>query len=116
MDQLTSESSSGQSDTSASTTTQPKVTPARCFTGALISAPMAYALYLLTVSISETFATKPMTSSSMLAIRISIMVRTLVMGMSALGTTIFAFTTLGVTALGIQLLVKSWLGTEEKEA
>ena len=77
---------------------------------------MAYALYLLTVSISETFASKPPTSSSMLAIRISIMVRTLVMGMSALGTTIFAFTTLGVTALGIQLLIKSWMGKEEIEA
>ncbi|MEM9214248.1 MAG: DUF3082 domain-containing protein [Cyanobacteria bacterium P01_F01_bin.150] len=92
---------------------QPEVTPIRCFTGALISAPIGYALYLLTLSISQTFASKPMTASSTLAIRISIMVRTLVMGMSALGTTIFVFTTLGVIALGIQLLIKSWMGKAE---
>ena len=83
------------------------VTPLRCFTGALISAPVAVALYSLTLSISRTFAAKPLVSDNTLAIRISIMVRTLVMGMSALGTAIFAFTTLGVMALGVQLLVKS---------
>ncbi|NET08817.1 MAG: DUF3082 domain-containing protein [Symploca sp. SIO2B6] len=73
-----------------------------------MSAPLAFALYALTLSISQTFAAKPLTSSSTMAIRISIMVRTLVMGMSALGTAIFAFTTLGVMALGFQLLIKGW--------
>lgn len=113
MGESTTESSPHPEEPLTSPSTQAKVTPMRCFTGALISAPMAYALYLLTVSISQTFASKPMTSNSMMAIRISIMVRTLVMGMSALGTAIFAFTTLGVTALGIQLLIKSWMGKPE---
>ena len=113
MVESTTESSIHPEDSMTYPSAQAKVTPMRCFTGALISAPMAYALYLLTVSISQTFAAKPLTSSSMMAIRISIMVRTLVMGMSALGTAIFAFTTLGVAALGIQLLVKSWMGKTE---
>ncbi|MGK7888862.1 MAG: DUF3082 domain-containing protein [Leptolyngbyaceae cyanobacterium] len=82
------------------------ITPLRCFTGALISAPFAVGLYFFTISISQTFASKPPTAHSALAIRISVMVRTLVMGMSALGTMIFTFTTLGVMALGIQLLLK----------
>ena len=92
-----------QSNSSA----QSSLTPLRCFTGALISAPIAVVMYLFTSSISHTFAAKPLTASSALAIRISIMVRTLVIGMSALGTVIFAFTTVGVVALGIQLWLKS---------
>ena len=110
MSESMTELSTHPEESITSPSTQAKVTPIRCFTGALISAPMAYALYQLTVSISQTFASKPLTSNSMMAIRISIMVRTLVMGMSALGTAIFAFTTLGVAALGIQLLIKSWMG------
>lgn len=113
MGESSSEPSANPKATTPLSPSQPKVTPVRCFTGALISAPISYGLYLLTLSISQTFASKPMTSSSMLAVRISIMVRTLVMGMSALGTTIFAFTTLGVIALGIQLLIKSWIGKPE---
>ncbi|NER00710.1 MAG: DUF3082 domain-containing protein [Cyanothece sp. SIO2G6] len=82
------------------------VTPWRCFTGAFMSAPIAIGMYFFTVSISQTFASKPPTAHSALAIRISVMVRTLVIGMSALGTMIFTFTTLGVIALGIQLLLR----------
>ncbi|NET51629.1 MAG: DUF3082 domain-containing protein, partial [Merismopedia sp. SIO2A8] len=93
-DDLTISKGKAPVEPSNDSSNQSSVTPLRCFTGALISAPLAFALYALTLSISQTFAAKPLTSSSTMAIRISIMVRTLVMGMSALGTAIFAFTTL----------------------
>lgn len=81
-------------------------TPLRCFAGALISFPFTIALYLLTVSIAQTFANKPIPSGNELAIKIAVLVRTLVMGISALGMGIFGITTLGLIALGIQLLIK----------
>jgi hypothetical protein len=78
-------------------------TPRRCFTGALISGPMAYGLYLLTHSIADSFANKPLPNGR-IATNIAIAVRTLVVGMSTLATAIFAIATLGLIALGIQLL------------
>lgn len=78
-------------------------TPQRCFTGALISGPIAYGLYLLTHSIADAFAQKPLPSGR-IAMNIAIAVRTLVVGMSTLGMAIFAIATLGLIALGIQLL------------
>lgn len=83
-----------------------KPTPVRCFTGAFISAPFAYGLYLLTAAIAHTFAEKPIHNTSPLATNISVLVRTLVVGVGALGTGIFAITTLGLVLLGIQLLFK----------
>lgn len=81
-------------------------TPVRCFVGALVASPIAYGLYLLTSAIATTFAEKPLSTSNMLAANISVMVRTLVVGLCTLGTGIFAITTLGLVALGIQLLFK----------
>lgn len=81
-------------------------TPGRCFTGAAISGSFALALYYLTHSIIEVFANKPLPKSSMLAMRLGSLVRSLVIGVSSFGTSIFAITTLGLIALGIQLLIK----------
>lgn len=93
---------------SAKDSTQP--TPLRCLVGALISGALGTALYFLTVSIHSTFANKPLPSTNALAIKISIAVRTLVVGMSALGTTIFWMATLGLIALAIQLVIKQMMG------
>ncbi len=81
-------------------------TPLRCFTGAAISGGIAYALYLLTQSIITAFGNKPVPTGNYIATNIAVAVRTLVMGMSALATGIFAIATLGLIALGIQLLVQ----------
>ncbi|MDY6781410.1 MAG: DUF3082 domain-containing protein [Cyanobacteriota bacterium] len=81
---------------------KPKVTLGRCLLGALISAALAIAMYSLTASIAQTFAAKPPTTSSELALRISIAVRTLVVGVTALGTGVFGFVSVGLVALGIQ--------------
>ena len=81
-------------------------TPLRCFSGALISGAIAAALYFLTLSIAQTFASKPLPSGSVTAANIAVAVRTLVVGMSTLATAIFAIATLGLVALGFQLLFK----------
>src|SRR6478672_12455625 len=91
---------------SLSSDTVQKATPLRCFTGALIAGGMAIAVYFLTVSIAQNFAAKPLPTSSQVAINIAVAVRTLVIGVSALGTGVFGLVTLGLAALGIQLLVQ----------
>lgn len=80
-------------------------TPLRCFTGALISGSLAIALYSLTSSIARSFASKPLPTGNVTTTNIAVAVRTLVVGMSTLATAIFAISTLGLVALGIQLLI-----------
>lgn len=79
-------------------------TPLRCWTGALISAGFAIALYFATVSIHQTLADTPIPSGNPMSIRIASLVRTLVIGMAALGTFTFGLATLGLTGLGFQLM------------
>ncbi|PSF37144.1 DUF3082 domain-containing protein [Aphanothece hegewaldii CCALA 016] len=83
-----------------------KVTPLRCFLGAVISGGLTYFLYYLTSAIITTFAAKPVTADSQLAFKIATAVRTLVMGLSSLATFIFVFVTFGLILLGIQLLIQ----------
>jgi hypothetical protein len=78
----------------------------RCFSGASISGAIATALYFLTTAIAQTFASKPVPSGNQFAVKISIAVRTLVVGLSTLATAIFAIATLGLIALGIKLLIQ----------
>jgi hypothetical protein len=59
---------------------------------------------LLTASIAETFASKPIHSTNPTAVNISIAVRTLVTGITTLGTFVFAFAAFGLFCLGIQLI------------
>jgi len=77
--------------------------PWRCLTGALISGGFAIALYLLTTSIAQTFANKPLPSSNQTAVNIAIAVRTLVVGLSTLATAIFSIVAVGLVALAIQV-------------
>lgn len=85
---------------------KPAPTPIRCLSGASISGVLAYALYFLTSAIATAFANTPVSTSNMFAIKISIAVRTLVVGISALGTGIFSLVTLGLIGLAIQLTLK----------
>ncbi|MGK7900857.1 MAG: DUF3082 domain-containing protein [Hormoscilla sp.] len=78
------------------------ISPWRCITGAVISGAIATALYFLTTSIAQTFANKPIHSSNPIAQNIGAAVRTLVVGMSTLGTGVFAIATLGLLALAVQ--------------
>jgi len=80
--------------------------PFRCFMGAILAAVMAYGLYNMTSAIGLSFATKPISSDSLVVQRISSAVRTLVVGMSAMGTGIFGLAAFGLFGLGIQLLIR----------
>ena len=81
-------------------------TPLRCFTGALTAGTFSLLAYRLTVSIATSFANKPVTSSNPAVVNISAAVRTLVVGIVALGASVFGIAALGLAALGIQLLFK----------
>jgi len=78
----------------------------RCLAGAVISGVFTLGLYFLTSAIAQAFASKPLQTSNVTAQNISVAVRTLVVGMSTLGTGIFAITTLGLLGLAVQLLVQ----------
>lgn len=91
---------------SASSSGYVEPTPARCFRGAAISSGLTFVMYLLTRSIIQALANTPLPNKSVAAANIAVAVRTLVMGVSTLATAIFGIATLGLLALGIQLLFK----------
>lgn len=77
-----------------------------CLGGALIAGGLAFALYLLTNAIAVAFASKPLHTDNITAQNISTAVRTLVVGVSTLGTAIFGITALGLVGLASQTLVQ----------
>jgi hypothetical protein len=79
-------------------------TPLRCILGAIVAGFIASLLWRLTNSIAISFASTPIDSPNMIVIRMSTAVRTLVVGMSSLGTGIFALAAVGLTGLALQLL------------
>jgi Protein of unknown function (DUF3082) len=87
-------------------TEAPLPTFLNCITGASISGTIAVALYFLTSSIAQTFANKPLASANPTAINISIAVRTLVVGLSTLATSIFGVIALGLVIVSIYALVQ----------
>jgi hypothetical protein len=80
--------------------------PLKCLLGALIASAFTYGLYRLTSAIALSFASKPLQSSSSTAMTISVAVRTLVVGLAALGTGIFGIACLGLLALAVQLTLQ----------
>lgn len=85
---------------------QVRPTPLRCITGAIFSGGLGYGMYLLMISIATTFASKPIHSDNPIVVNIGSAVRTLVVGVVALGTGIFGIVAIGLLALTIQLLVQ----------
>lgn len=85
-------------------------TPVRCIGGSIVAAGIAVLLYMLTSSIAHTFAAKGIHSDNFTAQRIAAAVRTLVIGLSALGTGIFGLAAVGLLGLGVQLLVQRFRG------
>ncbi|MGD1900280.1 MAG: DUF3082 domain-containing protein [Phormidesmis sp.] len=81
-------------------------TPLRCFAGALTASGFSLLAYRLLLSISASFANKPIVSDNPIAVNISAAVRTLVIGMVALGAGVFGAAAVGLAALGIKLLFK----------
>jgi hypothetical protein len=87
--------------TTPSETTLP--TPLRCLTGSLIAGAMSFALYTMTSNIATTFATKPMSHKTTMAVNIATAVRTLVVGSTALGAAVFGIIAVGLVALAVQV-------------
>jgi hypothetical protein len=80
--------------------------PLRCLVGSAISGALGLGLYSLTVAIATSFANKPLVSDKEIVLRLSSLVRTLVVGVASLGTFIFFFVALGLILLALQLAFK----------
>lgn len=113
MENSTSASQSADKSAKLVNETDPKqadystqATPLRCFGGSLTAGGLAFLAYQLTLSVATTFANKPISSDNSMVVGITTAVRTLVMGMVALGTGVFGVAALGLAALGVQLLLK----------
>jgi hypothetical protein len=109
MADLTNPNSSSKSPSSAEDALPPKPqqpTVLRCVTGSLMAGVFAVPLYGLTMAIAQNFASKPVHSDNMTAIRIGVAVRTLVVGMAALGTGVFALAAVGLMLLAFQILIQ----------
>jgi hypothetical protein len=83
--------------------TKPPTSIGRCWLGAAIAAALGYGGYNLTFQIATQFASHPLVSDNYIAIRLSSMVRTLVVGLAAMATGILAFAALGLAILGLQI-------------
>jgi hypothetical protein len=86
-----------------STPEVPLPTPFRCLTGSAIAGVMAFMMYLLTSKIAISFARTPVSNKSQAAVNISIAVRTLVTGMTALGMSVFGIVSLGLIVLAVKV-------------
>lgn len=82
----------------------------QCFSGAFVAGTIAMLAYRMMLSIAANFAAHPIVTDNQATANISAAVRTLVVGMAALGTGIFGLAGLGLFLLGIQLLVQRLTG------
>jgi Protein of unknown function (DUF3082) len=87
-------------------TAAPMPSPLNCVLGSSVAGAFAFLLYGMTSRIAYSFASKPIHTDSMVVSRLSAAIRTLVVGMSAMGTGIFGLAAVGLLGLGIQLLLK----------
>jgi hypothetical protein len=85
------------------TTELPLPSPLRCLTGSAIAGIMAFLMYLLTSKIAVSFARTPVGGKSQAAVNISVAVRTLVTGMTALGMSVFGIVSLGLIILAVKV-------------
>lgn len=82
-------------------------TPLRCFTAAILSGGIAFLCYLMFNSVVHTYAAKTVTSSNPIVVNLTAAVRTMVMGIVALGTGVFGVVAIGLFLLGIQVTIQS---------
>ena len=99
----------------APTLAKPMPSPWSCIGGAGVAGGIAFVLYQLTIGLAQIFARQPIQSGSLLVQRISAAVRTMFIGLSAMGTGIFALAALGLFGLGIQLLLQQSKNSSEPQ-
>jgi hypothetical protein len=86
-----------------------EVHPLRSLSGAVISAILGVLLYRLTRSIALSFASHPIVSDNRIVHNLSAAVRTLVVGICAMGTGIFCLVAVGLVGLAIQVTLQHFL-------
>lgn len=101
---------SAQSATQLSNSTANLPNPWQCLGGAVVALAISFVLYGLTGTIAHYFATKGVHTGSLIVQRLSAAIRTLIIGLSALGTGIFGLAGLGLFGLGIQVLIQRGKG------
>jgi hypothetical protein len=77
--------------------------PIQCVLGSIVAGAMSYGMYILTTNIAIKFASQPISNTTNLAINIAATVRTLLIGICALGTAVFGIIAVSLFALGIQV-------------
>ncbi|MDB9526641.1 DUF3082 domain-containing protein [Oscillatoria sp. CS-180] len=75
----------------------------RAFTGSLIAGTIAILFAKMLSAIATSFANKPVTSDNITVINLSAAVRTLVLGIVALGTGVFGMAAVGLLLLGAKM-------------
>jgi Protein of unknown function (DUF3082) len=104
-----------ESPTTAPQTTAPqttadqpatKITPLRCFLGGLVAGAIGIFFYNSAGAIAGIFARTEIHTDNFLVVRMSTAIRTLVIGMFALGAGVFGMAGVGLTGLGLQTLFK----------
>ncbi|XGB43717.1 MAG: DUF3082 domain-containing protein [Nodosilinea sp. LVE1205-7] len=88
----------------------------QCFTGTIIAGTIALLAYQLTTAIATSFAHKPVLSANPTVVNLTAAVRTLVVGITALATGVFAIAALGLFLLGIQWLIQRLTPSKESGA
>ena len=83
-----------------------KVSPISCIFSSCFAGAIAVAIYFLMSSIIETYSDKPIVSDNVFVLKITVAVRTLVIGVAALGTGVFGLVAIGLFLLGIQVAIK----------
>lgn len=84
-----------------------KITLLNCAIASTLSGGLAIALYFLMTSIVQTYASKPVTSTNPVVVNLTVAVRTIVIGMAALGTGVFGLVAVGLFLLGIQVTIQN---------
>ena len=97
-----------QEDSTVTKPAKKEATPLSCFLASIVSGGIAALVYSLMNSIVTTYADKPIVADSVIVIKITTAVRTLVIGVAALGAGVFGIVSLGLLLLGIQLTLKSF--------
>jgi hypothetical protein len=100
-----------QKTSTSAKTSKKEVNPLSCFFASIISGGIAVMIYFLMSAIVATYANKPVISDSAIVIKITTAVRTLVIGVAALGTGVFGLVAVGLFLLGIQVTIKTVFST-----
>jgi len=105
---MTKENDQNSPSTKTVKTDKQEVTPLKCLLSSVFAGVMAFGVYHLMSAIITTYSTKPIVSDNIFVLKLTIAVRTLVIGVAALGTGVFGFVALGLFLLGLQITFKDF--------